>query len=398
MVKSLDALYPQEDPSTYPTPPVAGPLVTLDAKDVSRLINQKLTRAVAPGLDGWTRELLCPLTRDKQLMTELTTVLTDMANGNVPPEVAHRMRATSLTVLRKKTKKFRPIGAECVWAKAISLLAVQAVMPALKERFKNLQFGVGNNIELAIEKVRRDFLFKGSVAMLDGRNAYNAISRTAILKATYGDATWKPLWAVSRLLLGAPGMVGFYENGKMVHSWKSTRGVRQGMVLGPVLFSIGTLAALRRLQRSFPNAAFTAYLDDVTVAAPPDLLGDVVAATTREMERLGIEINTDKTEVLDPSGFCEEQGQGNGPIVQGNRGIPVFQEHAMEAPKRLGPPSADVFAAHPCAGTHAREREMVRRSCDGGARVHRGGADHQTRARHRSTADPDGRVRFETAS
>ncbi|KAF8289694.1 hypothetical protein TcYC6_0029910 [Trypanosoma cruzi] len=80
------------------------------------------------------------------------------------------------------------------------------------------------------------------------------------------------------------------------------RGVRQGMVLGPVLFSIGTIATLRQLESSFPNASFTAYLDDVTVAAPPGMLGQVCEATSRAMRALGIETNEDKTEVLHTDG------------------------------------------------------------------------------------------------
>ncbi|RNC56569.1 putative retrotransposon hot spot (RHS) protein, partial [Trypanosoma cruzi] len=266
------------------------------------MIESRLMRGAAPGLDGWTRELVYPLTKDKALLMEITAILTDMANGNVAPEVAHRLRATNLTVLRKPNKKFRPIGAECVWAKAISLTAVDAVMPALKTCFKNLQYGVGNSTELAIEKVWQDFHIKGGVAMLDGRNAYNAISRTAILSAVYGNTTWSPLWQVTRLLLGTEGLVGFYEKGQLVHSWTSTRGVRQGMVLGPVLFSIGTIATLRQLESSFPNASFTAYLDDVTAAAPPGMLGQVCEATSRAMRALGIETNEDKTEVLHTDG------------------------------------------------------------------------------------------------
>ncbi|RNF03665.1 SLACS reverse transcriptase [Trypanosoma conorhini] len=74
------------------------------------------------------------------------------------------------------------------------------------------------------------------------------------------------------------------------------------MVLGPVLFSIGTLAALRRLQQSFPAAEFTAYLDDVTVAAPPGILRQACDATARAMLALGIETNEDKTEVLSTKG------------------------------------------------------------------------------------------------
>lgn len=129
LVRSLDELYPQEDTTTYPEPDIDVPVVTLDRKSVAKIVGRRLTRGVAPGLDGWTRELLFPLTQDKALLTELTAVLTDMANGHVAPEVAHRLRATSLTVLRKPNKKFRPIGAESVWAKAISLLAVDAVTP-----------------------------------------------------------------------------------------------------------------------------------------------------------------------------------------------------------------------------------------------------------------------------
>ncbi|KAF8307983.1 putative retrotransposon hot spot (RHS) protein [Trypanosoma cruzi] len=138
--------------------------------------------------------------------------------------------------------------------------------------------------------------------MLDGRNAYNAISRTAILSAGYGNTAWSPLWRVTRLLVGTEGLVGFYEKGQLVHSWKSTRRVRQGMVLGPVLFSIGTIDTLRQLESSFSNASFTAYLDDVTVAAPPGMLGKVCEATSRAMRALGIETNKDKTEVLNKGG------------------------------------------------------------------------------------------------
>ncbi|RNF02211.1 reverse transcriptase endonuclease [Trypanosoma cruzi] len=115
LVQSLDDLYPQEDTSLYPEPAVSAPLVTVDSKDVAKMIESRLTRGAARGLDGWTRELLYPLTKDKVLLMEITAILTDMANGKVAPEVAHRLRATTLTVLRKPNKKFRPIGAECVW-------------------------------------------------------------------------------------------------------------------------------------------------------------------------------------------------------------------------------------------------------------------------------------------
>ncbi|PWU82876.1 SLACS reverse transcriptase [Trypanosoma cruzi] len=270
-------------------------------------------------------------------------------------------------------------------------MAVDAVMPALKTCFKNLQYGVGNNIELAIQKIRRDFHLKGSVAMLDGRNAYNAISRTAILSAVYGNTAWSPLWRVTRLLLGTEGLVGFYEKGQLVHSWKSTRGVRQGMVLGPVLFSIGTIATLRQLESSFSNASFTAYLDDVTVAAPPGMLGKVCEATSRAMRALGIETNEDKTEVLNKGGpvdmpaeyirpFARVLGAGvaNDPeselitqFVQRKRrkrtacSEPWWSCHLRSTRSggscRVGAATRDVSATDACPRTHAGSGGVVRR-------------------------------------
>ncbi|KAH8615075.1 hypothetical protein ERJ75_000623100 [Trypanosoma vivax] len=78
------------------------------------------------------------------------------------------------------------------------------------------------------------------------------------------------------------------------------------MVLGPLLFSLGTIAALRRLQAELPHASFVAYLDDVTVAAAPEHLEAACGAAAQAMEELGIKNNAAKMEVLDPtclSGF-----------------------------------------------------------------------------------------------
>ncbi|SCU67929.1 SLACS reverse transcriptase, putative [Trypanosoma equiperdum] len=303
MAQTIGELYPQEDIHDIPRPPVEQPgVVSVDAEEVAKTIGRRLTRGAAPGLDGWTRELLYPLTLDPALKMEIAAVVKDIINADVSMEVGRRLQATSLTVLRKPNGKYRPIGAESVWAKLASHIAISRVMKTAEKKFSGIQFGVGGHIEEAIAKIRKDFATKGSLAMLDGRNAYNAISRRAILEAVYGDSTWSPLWRLVSLLLGTTGEVGFYKNGKLCHTWESTRGVRQGMVLGPLLFSIGTLATLRRLQQTFPEAQFTAYLDDVTVAAPPEELKNVCAATAEAMEALGIVNNADKTEVLELTG------------------------------------------------------------------------------------------------
>ncbi|PWU83239.1 SLACS reverse transcriptase [Trypanosoma cruzi] len=195
-------------------------------------------------------------------------------------------------------------------------MAVDAVMPALKTCFKNLQYGVGNNIELAIQKIRRDFHLKGSVAMLDGRNAYNAISRTAILSAVYGNTAWSPLWRVTRLLLGTEGLVGFYEKGPTgplveVDAWSAPR---HGAGTGPIL---------HRHHRHPPPTGkqlFQRQLHGVPGrrdgGGTTGHAGEGVRGDLRAMRALGIETNEDKTEVLNKGGPVDMPAEYIRPFVR----------------------------------------------------------------------------------
>ncbi|KAH8608661.1 hypothetical protein ERJ75_001284900 [Trypanosoma vivax] len=143
VVREVDGLYPQEDVSTFPQPPLPVTVVGVEKDEVSRAIRRRLTRGAAPGLDGWTRELLYPLTQDSALLMEVTVLTADILNGNVSEQMAHRLRATALTILRKPNGKYRPIGAESVWAKLASMVAFDRVVEASRRIFAGVQFGVG---------------------------------------------------------------------------------------------------------------------------------------------------------------------------------------------------------------------------------------------------------------
>ncbi|KAH8608702.1 hypothetical protein ERJ75_001279400 [Trypanosoma vivax] len=105
VVREVDGLYPQEDVSTFPQPPLPVTVVGVEKDEVSRAIRRRLTRGAAPGLDGWTRELLYPLTQDSALLMEVTVLTADILNGNVSEQMAHRLRATALTILRKAQRQ-----------------------------------------------------------------------------------------------------------------------------------------------------------------------------------------------------------------------------------------------------------------------------------------------------
>ncbi|KAF8293047.1 hypothetical protein TcBrA4_0073030 [Trypanosoma cruzi] len=234
---------------------------------------------------------------------EISAILTDMANGNVAPEVAHRLRATNLTVLRKPNKKFRPDRRRVCMGKSHITHGGGRGHASPQTCFKNLQYGVGNNIELAIQKIRRDFHLKGSVAMLDGRNAYNAISRTAILSAVYGNTAWSPLWRVTRLLLGTEG---WWASTKRAN-W-STRGSRRVECAKAWCWDRSYSPSApsppsANWKAAFPTPASRAYLDDVDGGGTTGHAGEGCARRPPGRWRaLGIETNEDKTEVLNKGG------------------------------------------------------------------------------------------------
>lgn len=64
------------------------------------------------------------------------------------------------------------------------------------------------------------------IVALDATNAYNSISRTAILKATYATQALEPAWRLIDLLLGQPSRLGVYTAGARDFEMTSSRGIR----------------------------------------------------------------------------------------------------------------------------------------------------------------------------
>ncbi|KAH8608649.1 hypothetical protein ERJ75_001286000 [Trypanosoma vivax] len=150
--------------------------------------------------------------------------------------MAHRLRATALTILRKPNGKYRPIGAESVWAKLASMVAFDRVVEASRRIFAGVQFGVGGRSSWAIARVRKDFEEKGSVATLDGSNAYNAISRQKVLEALFGSRSCgrRGRWCSCFWAYPAWWLVRWRAPGAR---WASTRGVRQACAWPAPLFA-----------------------------------------------------------------------------------------------------------------------------------------------------------------
>nr|CAJ2465726.1 unnamed protein product [Leishmania braziliensis] len=305
----LRALHPQEDPAGYPCPPQTPFPHGLKPEKVRNVVLKRLGRAAAPGLDGWTRELLVPVVENAALLAETTALMQDILAGNVSASFAFRLRACVVHPFLKEpgSPKVRPITPESVWLKIASHLALDAVEKPFRDIFQGWQFGVWGDAAEAVAQIRETYASESAdtLVALDATNAYNRVSRAWVLRAAFRHHALRHTFGVVDLSLGEPGALGVYEGGRRVEQLWSTRGVRQGMVLSPLLFATAVAETLRPIMAAHPLAKVTAYLDDLTVVGPRaavqaflDEAGPALAAT-------GFDINPAKSHHLSKSAAPE---------------------------------------------------------------------------------------------
>jgi hypothetical protein len=96
VVQALHLLHPRSD---HPAPalPATAPLVIFEPRRVSKLIFRRRSSDAAPGLSGWTESLLVPLTAHTDLLDAISTLLQDIAAGNLSEQARQLLLTSSLS-------------------------------------------------------------------------------------------------------------------------------------------------------------------------------------------------------------------------------------------------------------------------------------------------------------
>eukprot|EP00796_Vickermania_ingenoplastis_P000210 gene210-biopygen198 len=164
----------------------------------------------------------------------------DIANRRVSASFAARVRASAAIPLQKDTLgNVLPTTTESVWPQLPSIVAFGKPDFSARRKFRAFQHGVWGYAAVAAKQIRgaRTSDPRNVVVALDGRNAYNAASRRAIPEATFADPALRHTWGIACLSLGTPGTLQVFDGEKVALTLESQSGVRQGIVLGPPLFS-----------------------------------------------------------------------------------------------------------------------------------------------------------------
>ena len=144
------------------------------------------------------------------------------------------------------------------------------------------------------------------VISLDLSNAFDKVDRSLLLKKLHGLGLASDLLGV----IGAWYLEPSYELklGELYRTVKTSRGVRQGCTLAPLLWVIYVHALIEDLRAANAEVDWlnllTAYADDLLLCFGIDKPGDVERACSTILfflsflEKFGLEVNVEKTQVL----------------------------------------------------------------------------------------------------
>ena len=136
------------------------------------------------------------------------------------------------------------------------------------------------------------------VVKTDFKNAFNSIFRRIILDELLKVPMMAPVWRFVHWAYKSPSRLLLMKQGRVFDQILSAEGVKQGDVLGAVLFAIAVRPLYNEVARRHPNVKAVAILDDLELAGPTN---DVVAALgylRPQAAKIGLELVPAKCKAL----------------------------------------------------------------------------------------------------
>jgi hypothetical protein len=227
-----------------------------------------------------------------------------------------RLHAAARLIALGEPAKVRPVAIGGTFRRLMGKVFVQAHASHFEALFADVgQHGVGAPAGSETVALVARLLHEGDswVLAVDGSNAFNSVKRTAVLPAAASllDTGFDYVAALyggppPELLVQLPAGAG-------VTVIPSATGVQQGDALGPLLFCLALLPALRALRARWgpSGITFAALMDDVFLGGQPGVLTaspELLAAFEDLRGRLaaiGIAVNVSKSQALPPQRLLE---------------------------------------------------------------------------------------------
>jgi hypothetical protein len=301
---ALQELHP---PAPEPDMPAETGVPALQVdEDTLRAVLLRVPKGSAPGPSGWTYEHVRSAALHSDAAFDATlSFVNAMLSGELPH--CPNLLASRLIALDKTrgagaadgSLSLRPIAIGEVWVRLAGLCALQAgAHPGASLAPLQLGVGVKGGAQIMGHALRAGTEAAGIVTLqVDIRNAFNTVSRTAML-AQIAERQPRLLpfarWAYSQSsqLYADPLSEDLQGQGLVL---ESQAGVRQGDPCGPLFFALALQPVLEATLAAEADADLLAYADDVTLQGTSDAVAQAFAVMQRELARIGLAVNSAKT-------------------------------------------------------------------------------------------------------
>ena len=297
-VDALKCLHPQQPHLQPPDPQQMPPCADITPETVAAAL-RSFPAGTSPGPTGLRAQHLLDASSPGDtdcFIHALTQVVLLLARGHAPASVAVGLAGAGLVAVPKPSGGVRPIAIGEILRRLVGKCLLRQIRDEVRTSLWPAQVGVcvPAGAETAVHTARAWVHRHGNsagkaVVKLDFHNAFNTISRAAVLQAVQARFPGLTRWAW--WCYGGHTCLRFGSS-----TLTSAGGVQQGDPLGPLFFALAIQALAEELQQGVDLAVF--YLDDGLLAGD---IAAVSAALTHLQHRaasLGLTLNLHKSEVI----------------------------------------------------------------------------------------------------
>jgi len=217
----------------------------------------------------------------------------------------------------KPNGSIRPVAMGEILYKTAALYAISLIKDELPKLFPRIQLGVSVSggseraahlishlREAMSSSARRDVI----VLAIDFANAFNAASRTQILRVLLGNERCKPLWRIFQWAYGGESPLYVYERDGSVHTTlQSRRGVRQGDPLAALAFALTVQPLYEAALHDLPSVRGIAIQDDLSVVGPAEEVMQVFDRIMKLSPDYCLDLQVPKCKVLLPADASQRE-------------------------------------------------------------------------------------------